>query len=133
MHLAVHHLAVRVSDLDAGVHFYRDVLNLPVQRVWNDELGQPRSFWLDLPGGCFLAVERANCTDPRRADESPGWHCIALSIEREKRELWRARLAEAGFPVHRETAFTIYTRDPEGTIVGLSHYPTPVENPTRLA
>jgi HSP20 family molecular chaperone IbpA len=34
-----------------------------------------------------------------------------------------ARLTDAGHPIEGETAFTLYVRDPDGTRVGLSHYP----------
>jgi hypothetical protein len=92
-------------------------------RRQSDEAGAPRSIWLSLGEGAFLAVERAETADPRREDGSPGWHCVALGIAPAEREAWRARLAERGHPVVRETAYTLYVRDPEGAIVALSHYP----------
>ena len=36
-----------------------------------------------------------------------------------------ARLAEASVPIERESEFTLYFRDPERNLLGLSHYPTP--------
>ena len=119
----VHHLAVQVRDLERAEAFYAGVLGLKVLRRWRDAQGDERSVWLELGGGAFLAVERTWAMGPPRADESPGWHCLALAIDRGERESWRERLARAGYPVFRETAFTIYTRDPEGHILGLSHYP----------
>jgi catechol 2,3-dioxygenase-like lactoylglutathione lyase family enzyme len=124
--LAVHHLAVLVRDLDRAEAFYAGVLGLPVERRWADEAGAPRSVWLTLGGGAFLAVERAGAgpSSPPLPDR-PGWHCVALAIDRDERERWRARLAEAGFPVERESPFTLYVRDPEGNLVALSHHPAP--------
>lgn len=125
--LPVHHLAVVVSSLPRAEHFYRDVLGLPVVQRWTDDRGRSRSVWLGLGGGGFLAVERAGRTRPKRNDEAPGWHCVAFGIEAAGRERWRARLERAGHPVFRETAFTLYVRDPDGNVVALSHHPEAVE------
>lgn len=124
--LSVHHLAVVVRDLERAEGFYRGVLGLPVIRRWEDASGAPRSVWLGLGGGAFLAVEKAaaGAPDPPRDElPVPGWHCVALAIAPGEREAWRARLASAGVAVERESAFTIYARDPEGNLVGLSHWP----------
>jgi glyoxylase I family protein len=122
--LALHHLAVTVVDLDRAERFYAGVLGLPVIRRWDDAAGAPRSVWLGLGAGAFLAVERA--AEREVSARGPGWHCVALGIAPSERASWRERLAEAGFPVERESDFTIYTRDPEGNRVALSHFPDPV-------
>ena len=118
---AVHHLAVLVHDLDRAEAFYGGVLGLPVEKRWAGDDGEPRSLWLGLGGGAFLALERAGA--PAHTEGAPGWHCVALAIHASEREAWRARLAAAGHPVERETSFTLYTRDPDGALIGLSHYP----------
>jgi glyoxylase I family protein len=118
---AVHHLAVLVRDLDRAEAFYAGVLGLPVIERWTDAGGRPRSIWLGLGGGAFLAVEKATAEVPHEG--ASGWHCVALAIARDEREPWRARLAAAGHPVERETQFTLYTRDPDGALVALSHHP----------
>ncbi len=120
---AVHHLAVVVSDLARAEAFYAGVLGLEPVRRWDDDAGRPRAVWLRLGGGAFLALERAGAADPRRADEAPGWHCVALGIAPGERETWRARLEAAGHPVQRSSEYTLYVRDPDGNLVGLSHYP----------
>jgi catechol 2,3-dioxygenase-like lactoylglutathione lyase family enzyme len=128
--LSVHHLAVVVRDLGRAEAFYAGALGLPVLRRWDDAAGAPRSIWLALGGEAFLAVERA---DPG-AGEGPagaGWHCVAFGIRREEREAVRARLAAAGVAVERESAFTLYVRDPEGNLVGLSHWPDAAEPAAR--
>ena len=123
---AVHHLAVKVRDLDRAEAFYAGVLQLTITRRHDDERGRPRSIWFGLGGTTFLAVERAERGEPVRFDDAPGWHCIALAIPLEEREAWRARLAEKGFPVEHETAYTLYVRDPEGAVVALSHHPVSI-------
>ncbi len=125
--LRVHHVAVVVSRLPRAERFYRDVLGLKVVKRWTDEAGRSRSVWLELGEGAFLAVERAERPRPTRKDEAPGWHCVAFAIEPAARERWRARLERAGHPVFRETAFTLYVRDPDGNVVALSHHPVAVE------
>lgn len=127
--LSVHHLAVVVRDLARAEAFYAGVLGLPVARRWTDDAGAPRSVWLDLGGGAFLAVERAEAAGPTRADEAPGWHCVALGIAPSEREAWRRRLAAGGVVVERESAYTMYARDPDGNLVALSHYPHPQAGP----
>lgn len=121
--LSIHHLAVIVRDLDRAEAFYTGVLGLPVVRRWTDEAGAPRSIWLGLGGGGFLAVERAGADGPIRADAAPGWHCVALGIAPGEREAWRRRLAAAGVSIERESPYSMYVRDPEGNLVALSHYP----------
>ena len=120
---AVHHLAVVVADLARAEAFYAGVLGLPVLRRWTDDAGQPRSVWLELGGGAFLAAELAGAPAPTRGDTAPGWHFVALGIAGDERETWRARLAAARVTVERESAYTLYFRDPDGNLVGLSHWP----------
>src|SRR4051812_5320936 len=110
--LALHHLAVVVADLQAAERFYVGVLGLPVTKRWNDDHGAPRSIWVGLDGGAFLAIERAAAAGPLRSDGAPGHHCLALRITREEREARREALEAAGFPVERESPYTLYVRDP---------------------
>ncbi len=118
----IHHLAVRTSDLGAAERFYVDVLGLSVVERFSYPDGSPRSVWVSLNEDAFLALEKTPDGSARR-DDDPGWHCVALRIPREDRERWRARLAEAGHPVERESDYTLYVRDPDGALLGLSHYP----------
>jgi glyoxylase I family protein len=124
MSLHVHHLAVVAADLGRAERFYAGVLGLRVVRRWDDAAGAPRSIWLEL-GGAFLAVEKAGADGPVRADAAPGWHCVALAIAPEDRATWRARLAAEGIVVERESDHTLYVRDPDRNLVGLSHWPEP--------
>lgn len=123
MNKGVHHLAVVVGDLDRSEKFYSIVLGLAVLRRWADAEGKPRSVWLDLGNGAFLAVERAAAQEPCRSDIAPGWHCVTLGIEKKDRLRWVERLAQHDVKVERESNYTVYTRDPDGNLVGLSHYP----------
>ena len=126
--MKIHHIAVVTADLARAEAFYAGTLGLAVLRRWTDAAGAPRSVWLEA-GGAFLAVERAGAPGPTRADAAPGWHCVALAIDASEREAWRARLAALGAAVERETPFTLYVRDPDGNLVGLSHWPEPCAAP----
>ena len=138
--LRVHHLAVVVRDLDRAEAFYGAVLGLRPLRRWTDGEGAPRSIWFELGAGAFLAVELAPAstegepllrerlgptTPATPPPPAPGWHCVALSIDRDARSAWRARLTAAGHPVERESDYSFYVRDPEGNLVALSHWPEP--------
>ena len=123
--LGLHHLAIVVSDLTVAERFYAGVLGLPVVERWNDDSGVPRSVWLGLEGRAFLAIERASASSPKRTDGAPGLHCVAFRIAHSERERHRATLEKAGFPVERESPYTLYVRDPDGNLVALSHHPDP--------
>jgi catechol 2,3-dioxygenase-like lactoylglutathione lyase family enzyme len=118
--MALHHVALRVRDLQRAEAFYTAVLGLRVERRWQDHAGEPRSVWLDLGGGPLLMLERA----PSAAIPGAlGWHMIALTIARSEREAIVERLSEQGVSVVAETDYTVYIQDPEGNRVGLSHWP----------
>ncbi len=129
----VHHVAIGVRDLPAVEAFYRSVLRLPVQRRWSRADGGPgdRSVWLELGGGAFLALERAE-TPPAARPGGPaaeGYLMAVLAIARDQRAEWEAWLAATGVAIVRRTAYTLYVDDPEGNRVGLSHWPDAVETP----
>jgi len=125
MGLSPHHIALVVADLDRAEAFYAGLLGLPIVRRWSDDAGAPRSVWVALGEHAFLALERATVAGPTRVDGAPGLHCLALEIPREDRASHRERLCAAGIPIERESPFTLYVRDPDGVLVGLSHYPEP--------
>jgi len=121
--LPVHHLAVVAADVERVARFYVGVLGLRELRRWDDAEGRLRSIWCELGAGAFLAIEQSEREGPRRTDVAPGFHCVALGIRPDERETWRERLERAGVPVFRQSVYTLYVRDPEGNIVGLSHFP----------
>ncbi len=120
-----HHLAIQVHDLSAAESFYAGLLDLPVIRRWSDDAGAPRSLWVGLGGGGFLALERCSQPATPRGWElaEPGLFVLALQIPPESRQAWEVKLARAGHPTERETRFSFYVRDPDGNRIALSHHP----------
>lgn len=123
--MTFHHLAIQVRDLAAAERFYAGLLGLEVVARWSDEGGAPRSSWVGLEGGGFLALERCEGEPGERPfrDPAPGLFLLALGIRPEERTAWEEKLAAAGHPKVAETGFTFYVRDPEGNRIGLSHHP----------
>ena len=118
----LHHLALVTADVARAERFYGDVLGLARVRRQEDERGL-RSVWLDLGAEAFLALERADETGPLRTDAAPGLHCLSLAIARDDRLRVKKMLENTGHFAVRETAFTFYVRDPDGILIGISHYP----------
>ena len=120
----VHHIAIKVVDLQRAEAFYVGVLGMSVLKRWPSNDGQQdRSLWLDLGGDAFFAIERSDKALPAKPENAPGFHVLALKIRRSEREGWTAKLAGAGHPIYQHTNYTIYVQDPEGNRIGLSHWP----------
>lgn len=123
--LGFHHLALQAEDVEAVAAFYRTVLGLKERRRWLRDDGTLRSIWLDVAeddAAGFLAIEHLPGA-PRPPEPVLGPTMIALRIEPAARAATLARLEALGVPLVKQTAWTLYVRDPEGTLVGLSHHP----------
>lgn len=119
---AINHLAVKTTDLARAEHFYVDVVGLSVIKRFDDAHGRPRSVWCGLKTG-FLAIEKAESSKAVKNDGDPGWHGVMLGIAVDERQSMMAHFARHGFPVIKETDYTFYVRDPDGNMLGFSHYP----------
>jgi glyoxylase I family protein len=117
MHL--HHLALRVRDVERLAAFYRDVIGLPERTRHLTEGETLRSIWLDA-GQVVLMIERAAPGEPLPPEGS--LELVAFAMGPGEREAFRERFAAAGVAVEAETAHTLYVRDPEGRRVGVSSY-----------
>jgi catechol 2,3-dioxygenase-like lactoylglutathione lyase family enzyme len=118
-----HHVAVQVRDVARVAQFYLEVLGLPELRRFQRDDGSLRSIWVGASAGAtdgpFLAIEQ-------HAGEGRGelgWSMVALRIAPEARAAIGAQLQARGLSIERETGWTLYVRDPEGNLVGLSHHP----------
>jgi catechol 2,3-dioxygenase-like lactoylglutathione lyase family enzyme len=114
--LAIHHVALRVTDPERAAGFYGGVLGPPEVRRFHDA-GALRSIWLQA-GTAVLMLER----EIKGGGESTGsGHLLAFAVD--DLSEWERRLATAGIAVLDRTAATLYLRDPDGHSVGLSVYP----------
>jgi glyoxylase I family protein len=129
--LGVHHVALRVTDLARAGAFYRDVLGLTELARHRSADGTDRSIWLALPGGAFLALERATSDSlaPPTAAPRVGYCVLALRIWREQRSQIEHELRRRGAAIVHQTSWTIYIEDPEGNRIGLSHHPNDMAAP----
>lgn len=110
--MRIHHLALRVRDLDAARAFYGGLLGLPeVKRDGS------RSVWLRA-GDALLMLER---TLRGKGPEAGSGHLLALAVP--DLAQWEEKLTSAGIDVEDRTAHTIFVRDPDGHRVGLSVFP----------
>lgn len=116
--MKIHHIALRVTDLERSRRFYHDVLGLEL--VTPEEQRSPsRSLWLRA-GDVVLMLEPE--LRGRGAEKGSG-HVLSFAVE-ELEEL-EARLLCAGVSVDDRTEKTLFVRDPDGHRVGLSSFAFP--------
>jgi catechol 2,3-dioxygenase-like lactoylglutathione lyase family enzyme len=109
--MRIHHLALRVANLEASREFYCGLLGLP--EVEQDSSG---SIWLRAGDAVLMLERKLRGTGP---DAGSG-HVLALAAE--DLELWEEKLAAAGVPIDDRTPTTLFVRDPDGHRVALSVY-----------
>ncbi len=120
-----HHVALWARNVECVAAFYREILELPeIQRFYRDD-GELRSIWISTRNDGvatrhdFLAIEAID-GDLSRA--SSGFCMVALSIAEEEKASVILRLRSKGVAIEKHTQWTVYFRDPEGNLMGLSHY-----------
>ncbi len=105
----IHHLALRVKDVERARAFYSGLLGLHELRRFEEETGALLSVWL-AAGPTVLMLER-HLKGP--GPEAGSGHVLALAVD---------SLHEWEEAVEDRTAYTLYLRDPDGHRVGLSVY-----------
>jgi catechol 2,3-dioxygenase-like lactoylglutathione lyase family enzyme len=124
----LHHVALQVRDVAKVARFYVEVLGLPVLERYLRDDGTLRSIWVGLGARAdagFLAVEAAPESTP---DGVLGFSMVALRISAAHRAQIARELEQRGVTIEKQTGWTMYFRDPEGNLVGLSHHPDAAES-----
>jgi catechol 2,3-dioxygenase-like lactoylglutathione lyase family enzyme len=111
----IHHVALRVADLERSLAFYGGVLGLAEARRF-EEGGRVRSIWMSV-GGAVVMLER----ELKGGGSEGSGHVLVFAVS--DLALWEARLAAAGVAIADRTAATLYVIDPDGHRVGLSVFP----------
>jgi len=107
----IHHIALRVRDLEVAREFYCGLLGLEEMKRDGS-----RSVWLRA-GDAILMLER---TLRGRGPDAGSGHVLALAAEDLAR--WEEKLADAGIPIEDRSGETLFVRDPDGHRVALSVY-----------
>lgn len=118
-HLGLHHVALRVPEMDKARHFYVDLLGYQVE--WEPS---PDSIYL-TSGHDNLALHEGSVNDTdQRLD-----HLGIIVGEASHVQEWEDHLRAHGVEIaqntktHRDGATSCYVRDPAGTLVQFLHHP----------
>ncbi len=117
----IHHLALKVTDLEGVASFYRDVLQIKESKRQLDEKGAERAVWFEC-SGVILMIEKID-TIKREPAHQAGWHLLAFTIKPEERDIWENHLQNRGVKIISRSDYSLYFEDPEGNRVALSHFP----------
>ena len=112
----IHHLALRVADVERSRAFYSGLLGLRELRRFEDAEDGLRSVWLSAPPAVLMLETQLKGAGP----EGGSGHVLALAVH--SLHEWEERLQAAGLRIEDRTAYTLYLRDPDGHRVGLSVY-----------
>ena len=117
----VHHVALLCADVERTVRFYQELLEFPLTEIFeNRDYRGSNHFFFDLGHGNLLAFFDLPGLDlGPYAEVLGGLHHLAISVEPERWERLREKLAAAGVPVQVESGVSLYFRDPDGARIEL--------------
>jgi catechol 2,3-dioxygenase-like lactoylglutathione lyase family enzyme len=117
----VHHVALLSSDVEQTIRFYQDLLEFPLTEIFeNRDYAGSNHFFFDLGHGNLLAFFDFPGLDLGPYQEVlGGLHHIAISVEPERWERLRGKLAEAGVRYQEESGTSVYFNDPDGARIEL--------------
>ena len=124
---AVLEAVLYADDLDAARRFYTEVLGLDLHHADRRQVFLrcgPTMVLVFTPGITAGETSRVGgALIPRHGAHGPGH--LALRVDDDQRDAWRARLAEHGVAIESEVAWpgggwSIYVRDPAGNSVELA-------------
>jgi glyoxylase I family protein len=117
------HIALKVTDMDASLHFYRDVLGMELLRASGPHENGGRSANVAAGGQKLDLFSRPDFVSADK-DKPVGMDHVCLVVEAESVEGLMAYLREAGVeifwaPVVRDGSTSVYVYDPDGVHVEL--------------
>jgi catechol 2,3-dioxygenase-like lactoylglutathione lyase family enzyme len=117
------HIGLKVTDMDASVHFYRDVLGLELVRQHGSSGDERRSAALRAGGQSFDLFYRPDFVQADK-DKPVGMDHVCLMMEAPSAEELMTYLRDAGVdifwaPVERLNSTSVYVYDPDGVHVEL--------------
>jgi glyoxylase I family protein len=120
---AMDHIALKVTDMDASLHFYRDVLGMELLRASGPHENGGRSANVAAGGQKLDLFSRPDFVSADK-DKPVGMDHVCLVVEAESVEGLMAYLREAGVeifwaPVVRDGSTSVYVYDPDGVHVEL--------------
>lgn len=120
----LHHLALGTSQVEGLARFYRELFGLTETARHLSSDGTLRSVWLDL-GGSVLMIERTS-SEVRHVDGvGQGLFLIAFRVSPAERARLERELVSRGHGIESRTAYSSYSRDPDGNRIAFSHHPEP--------
>jgi glyoxylase I family protein len=120
----LHHLAVGSADVEGLARFYRELFGLVETARHHDAAGALRSIWLDLEGA-LLMIELTASPARRVEGVGSGPFLIAFRVSHAERQRLEQALQARGHTIEARSAFSSYSRDPDGNRIAISHHPDP--------
>jgi lactoylglutathione lyase len=113
------HTMVRVTDLDAALHFYRDLLGLSELRRYDNEAGRFTLVFLGAPENPDAQVELTHNWDPETLSGGRNFGHLAYEVE----DIYAIcqQLADGGVTINRppRDGRMAFVRSPEGISIEL--------------
>jgi len=112
----VHHIALLSTDVERTIAFYQGVLEFPLTALFeNRDYKGSTHFFFDIGHGNLLAFFDFPGLDlGPYAEVLGGLHHLAISVEPERWEQLRAKLAGAGVDTQEMSGTSLYFRGPDG-------------------
>ena len=118
----LHHLALGTAHVEGLARFYRELFGLAEVARHLGSDGALRSIWLDL-GGSMLMIEHSSSETRHVEGVGQGLFLIAFRASPAERQRLERELERRGHSIESHTAYSSYSRDPDGNRIAISHYP----------
>jgi catechol 2,3-dioxygenase-like lactoylglutathione lyase family enzyme len=117
----LHHTALISGDVERTIRFYQGLLEFPLtELIENRDYHGSTHFFFDIGNSNLLAFFDFPGLDLERYKEvRGGLHHVAISVEPERWQHLKGKLAAAGVEVSEHSQVSLYFRDPDGARIEL--------------